>query len=56
MAPALTRDDTSAAAERTRCILLLQQKARSFEERKLFTLSRALIAIAEEIGGSTACP
>lgn len=47
-------DDAVAIAERDRCVLLLLQKARLFEERKLFHLSRALIAIAEELGAQAA--
>ena len=42
-------NDDGAIAERDRCVSLLRRKAKSFEERKLFNISRALIAIAKEI-------
>jgi len=49
-AQAIPIDEVAAVAERNRCVLLLQLRARSFEKRKLFHISRALIAIAEELG------
>lgn len=49
-------EDSIAVAERARCILLLRERARSYEEKKLFHLSRALTSIAEEIGGYSICP
>jgi len=49
----LTADEDPALAERQRCILLIEERARSFEQRKLFNLSRALETVAQEISGAS---
>ncbi|TIV73154.1 MAG: hypothetical protein E5V89_01725 [Mesorhizobium sp.] len=48
--PALV-SDAAVIAERNSYVAILQRRARSFEHRKLFNLSRALTAVAEEIDG-----
>jgi len=48
----LTADEDPALAERQRCIQLIEERARSFEQRKLFNLSRALEKVAQEISGA----
>lgn len=48
--------DGAGIAERNRCVLILQRRARWFEHQKLFHLSRALTAVAEEIGGRAVGP
>lgn len=40
---------TAVLEERQRCIMLLRRRARFYEQRKLFPLSRALAEIAQEI-------
>lgn len=44
-------ESTLAIAERARCVSLLHERALSYEHKKLFHVSRALKAVAEEIGG-----
>lgn len=49
----LPAEEDPVLAERQRCILLIEERARSFELRKLFNLSRALATLAQEIRGAS---
>ena len=43
-----------AVVERKRCVSALRERAHAFEQKKLFHIARALLAVAEEIDASGA--